>query len=613
MNFSGSDNKHITDISNIIGVLSESPQNLSPDDIIMYDTNALQFIWTPQAELYYGEQDDTHNDIHTKFLAKYDKMVSPLWSDINNKYLLGVVGAINGKHAIGFFSTNREVYRSQLNECLVALRQDGFCPNNAILITPISGPLPVSQYQSIFDQQSEAQKIIKAEYHNPDVIYTNGDDVVAFIYAKDDNLFINDLRGATHEDIIIDNEEKIDELYPGLGDINPNEIWGYCDSLMLLGRIGTITMYNGSTQLRQPTHLVAFWSTKQKLYDSLLQSCLNRLIKDNYIGENTYISTPLLGTVPLSDVYKSSSKELSQDELDKIELMKKLHLLKPEAKRAAMQKLGLAATSTKNKWQDESEKANLVQPGQKWWAQTSEDYQDYDNVITEFRVPEPYNNHYIDPDDIYVYDDCAIPFVYCNDGQMFYGESGDTHQDVGCTNYDDIIQIYPMLANHKHKIKRSDLDDISLLGRYGRYPVRIDSEGKEYLYDIISFWSEDKSMYDSYLNDCLEQLRIDGYINDDTMISTPFIGFVRYDDLYGVNSRNQLSDEESEKIRIAKELHLLRPAAKKQAMAKLGLKSGSSKNKWQDESEKANLVQPGQKWWAQTSENLKVDDMPLYD
>jgi hypothetical protein len=55
------------------------------------------------------------------------------------------------------------------------------------------------------------------------------------------------------------------------------------------------------------------------------------------------------------------------------ELWRKLHLMDPISKKAAMEKLGVGGTA-KNPWQKGSEEAGVINPGQKWWAPHSEGY-----------------------------------------------------------------------------------------------------------------------------------------------------------------------------------------------------------------------------------------------
>ncbi len=86
--------------------------------------------------------------------------------------------------------------------------------------------------------------------------------------------------------------------------------------------------------------IVSFWNTNKKAYDNNLAACLQAL----------------------------QNKQLQA----KTDLYRKVHIMRGNAKKDAMKKLGLGWVSKKNRWQQEMEKAGQTTPGNKSWAPTSE-------------------------------------------------------------------------------------------------------------------------------------------------------------------------------------------------------------------------------------------------
>ena len=110
--------------------------------------------------------------------------------------------------------------------------------------------------------------------------------------------------------------------------------------------------------------------------------------------------------------------------------------------------------------------------------------------------------------------------------------------------------------------------------------------------NIVSFWNDEKEIYDKYLAGCMKALvshpmyEKENYEGDEvpTLVSTPLIG-TRYlpDVVSGVVSK-VLSDEEKNRIAMHQKLHLMEPNEKKRAMAELGVGGVkvSRKGDWRD-------------------------------
>lgn len=208
-------------------------------------------------------------------------------------------------------------------------------------------------------------------YISPDDIYDNGYRNLSFIYLDNGEMLYGS-SDDTHSNIIYKYKDLIQELYPSIEPISIHgtyKTWQTLNSLTLLGRVG---IFDGSIDGDIP--VVAFWANNKRLYDGLLKNCLNQLHTDNIIDYNTYVSTPLTGTVPQNEIY-NHYKKLTPEEQEKLELAKNLHLMRPNEKKAAMLKLGLNTSGSKHKYQKAAEDNKLISPGQKWWATTSEEVQ----------------------------------------------------------------------------------------------------------------------------------------------------------------------------------------------------------------------------------------------
>lgn len=188
---------------------------------------------------------------------------------------------------------------------------------------------------------------------------------VSFIYTKDRELLWSDDSYDTHQDLVlhyashfgIDTSLDIDTITDASEYVRDN-----LEEHSLTGRVSP------------DLEFVAFWNTPQQLY-GLLEACISELLSENLIDPDTNI---VLGgsdqTIKASNTRNLDHHDtrIDPEKERELQLRKNLHLMKPRAKKAAMKKLGLIGGGHKSKWQSAAEKAELVTPGQKWWAPTSE-------------------------------------------------------------------------------------------------------------------------------------------------------------------------------------------------------------------------------------------------
>lgn len=143
---------------------------------------------------------------------------------------------------------------------------------------------------------------------------------------------------------------------------------------MLLGRVG---------RDQYGRLVVSFWNSDSSNYaNGKLAYCMQELerevLPDN---EEVVVSTPI-GSYSYAEHTKETENlakatELSLEKQKEYqELLKKMHTLRGDEKKAAMKKLGLGwKTPGKHPWQKSQEKVGMLGPGQKWWAPQSESRQ----------------------------------------------------------------------------------------------------------------------------------------------------------------------------------------------------------------------------------------------
>ena len=219
---------------------------------------------------------------------------------------------------------------------------------------------------------------IEGPYFNPDRIYFDGlsRDKRPFIYLGKDvvsggKLHISNNPNMTHRELI----GRKEELKSRMHDLGHNSSYGYrVEGLEydLMGRMGHWEIPNHSSDwdnlpvvpLNIPILLVSFWNPESLVYSRNLIDCL-RSMEEYFVGKDVFVSTPLLRTVHISKVMGGSavSVAMSDEEKDILDLRQRLHLMHPNEKKWAMEKLGVGGgrVSSRGKW--EAGMRDLGMPG----------------------------------------------------------------------------------------------------------------------------------------------------------------------------------------------------------------------------------------------------------
>jgi hypothetical protein len=256
---------------------------------------------------------------------------------------------------------------------------------------------------SYFEQKLDLllEKQVNVGYYDPDYLY-DIDSIQGITFLYMDGKVLADHSHISHWDMI---EENLDLLYlmlqklpedymikfPGTGfRINAHDIkvdvldkhpemiqpiLSYVrddlEKFILFGRSGPIEPdhggFQGALEKQMPNELplyfVTFWQAPPDLN---VTDCVKQVSSiNNYADDPIWISAPSIGTVPFGQ--HEDRRDLDQEEIAKIQMQRRLHLMKADEKKAAMKKLGLATGGAKSPGQ----RAGLT-PGQKYWAMSSE-------------------------------------------------------------------------------------------------------------------------------------------------------------------------------------------------------------------------------------------------
>jgi hypothetical protein len=226
-----------------------------------------------------------------------------------------------------------------------------------------------SSFQSRLDRILMETAVLEPQSQDywitPDDIWMqDSDTAVAFVYDTDNILYY--IKAGTHTDLF--------ETESNLNDFNVRE--DAMDLGILLGRVG----YNVDGHV-----IISFWNKNPSDYSgSRLSNCLQAL-EDKVLQtfeEPSSISTPI-GSYKYAehakdtkDIAKTATELSPEKQKEYYELLKKVHMLHGDEKKAVMKKLGLGwKTPGKHPWQKTQEKAGMLGPGQKWWAPQSESRQ----------------------------------------------------------------------------------------------------------------------------------------------------------------------------------------------------------------------------------------------
>ena len=216
---------------------------------------------------------------------------------------------------------------------------------------------------------------VKGSFITPDEIYYYGHEVnkKPFIYlgnevGSDSGLYTGDAYD-THIELI-GRKQELQDRRDGLGYSGDTayRVDGIKHDLM--GRIGDWTLTRSWLDaidwdgLPPDIFLVSFWNREKPLYDRNLVDCL-RSMESFLVGKDVFVSTPLLGTVHISKVMGGSAVgvAMSDEEKDILDLRQRLHLMHPNEKKWAMEKLGVGLRKTSKRGEWEAGMRGLGMPG----------------------------------------------------------------------------------------------------------------------------------------------------------------------------------------------------------------------------------------------------------
>jgi hypothetical protein len=221
------------------------------------------------------------------------------------------------------------------------------------------------------------------EYVSPDDIYSYDDTNLTFLYHTTFGLDYDHY--TTHPDLLRDNHKdwmKVAQQEVGDDFVDQRE---WIEKYILFGRAGE---YDGD-------YIISFWNSGTKVYD-MLAACLKELGKEIKSRAGSYklipddvpvgIHTPhgISEYNPSGETKRPGATEMSPEQKRRYELQKKMHLMRGQEKQEAMKELGLwNPKKAQHPWQRELEKAGEVGPGQKWWAQYSEQIENIARSIDE--------------------------------------------------------------------------------------------------------------------------------------------------------------------------------------------------------------------------------------
>jgi 8-oxo-dGTP pyrophosphatase MutT (NUDIX family) len=206
-------------------------------------------------------------------------------------------------------------------------------------------------------------------YSTPDE-FLNDPNSVTFIYA--DKLYYGNQSDGiiTHGDLVVNNLDlkirygippkmtNTEEVYDRL---HYNQIFG----TDLTGRVSLdVIEWGGSTRKRQ---VVSFWNDKATDYKTF-DSCIDELINKGIINKDAFITSVLVGSVPI-DVARQKlfgGVNVDPEEARKLDLRRRLHMMTGLEKQQAMKELGLGGNLNR------APKSGI--PGVKYWAPTSENF-----------------------------------------------------------------------------------------------------------------------------------------------------------------------------------------------------------------------------------------------
>ena len=215
---------------------------------------------------------------------------------------------------------------------------------------------------------------------------------------------------------------------------------------------------------------------------------------------------------------------------------------------------------------------------------------------------------YISPDDIFTSKFLPInTFIYAGKSGKLYDDDGTVVHTMMMRENPNIVKglgLNPADTQWMVFMKEEpEVLRLGLFGRTGEMLKQYSPTGRAEV--VVSFWQTPTDIFQQMLKPCLQGLLDRSLIMPDALVHHPSMVGVPVSEVMGGKARASQDDEAMEKARLARELHLMRGSEKKAAMKKLGLGTGSKEPDIQRSLKKANLLVPGQKWWAPHSESVE--------
>ncbi len=210
-------------------------------------------------------------------------------------------------------------------------------------------------------------------YSTPDE-FLNDPNSVTFIYAGNKLYYGSQRQGTvTHGDLVV-NDLDLKSRYgipPKM--TNTEEVYNRLQYSQLFGTdlVGRVSVdvieWEGKAKQRP---VVAFWNEKSDDYKHF-DDCIKELINHKIINNQAFITSALVGSVPIEAARQKIFKGVGIDpeEAMKLDLQRRLHMMTGVEKQNAMKKLGVG-------WSGKAPKSGI--PGVKYWAPTSENFEPKD-------------------------------------------------------------------------------------------------------------------------------------------------------------------------------------------------------------------------------------------
>jgi len=114
-------------------------------------------------------------------------------------------------------------------------------------------------------------------------------------------------------------------------------------------------------------NVIGLWN--KTVEQSLLKSCLRDLMLEVHVKEEDLVQFGNNTSQTVSEILNNIPASQAKDDV-----APNLHIMMPDQKKAALQRMMGNVGGKKSGWQQGMEKIGAISPGQKWWAATSESF-----------------------------------------------------------------------------------------------------------------------------------------------------------------------------------------------------------------------------------------------